>query len=126
MRNVPPWLAFALDLGPVAACSTGLAILFRVLPNTQVRWHHAIAGGVLGGIVLELGKRGFAAYLIQGPTYRSLYGAFATLPVFLLWLYFSCLVTLCAALITAHLGRAGASRGRPARVGRARFARVRS
>jgi membrane protein len=126
MRSVPPALAFALDSGPVALCSIGLAMLFRLLPHAPVRWHHAIAGGVLGGIALELGKRAFAAYLIQGPTYRSLYGALATLPVFLLWLYFSCLVTLSAALITAQLGRATGSRGRPARSGaRAKFARAR-
>ena len=126
MHNIPSPLAFALDLGPVALCSAGLAILFRVLPNAQVRWHHAIVGGVLGGIALELGKRGFATYLIQGPTYRSLYGALATLPVFLLWLYFSCLVTLSAALFTAHLGRSTGARGRPVRAGaRAKFARAR-
>ena len=126
MHNVPPPLAFALDLGPVALCSVGLAILFHLLPNAQVRWRHAIVGGVLGGIALELGKRGFANYLIHGPTYRSLYGAIATLPVFVLWLYFSCLVTLSAALFTAHLGRTTGPRGRPARSGaRARVARAR-
>jgi membrane protein len=126
MRSLPAPLAFALDLGPVALCSAGLAILFRLLPNAPVRWRHAIVGGLLGGIVLELGKRAFTAYLIQGPTYRSLYGALATLPVFLLWLYFSCLVTLSAALVAAHLGRATSPRGRPARsAARARFARAR-
>lgn len=126
MRSLPPPLAFALDLGPVALCSVGLAILFRLLPNAQVRWRHAIVGGVLGGVALEVGKRVFAAYLIHGPTYQSLYGAFATLPVFLLWLYFSCLVTLSAALISAHLGRTTGPRGRPARSGpRARVARAR-
>ena len=73
---------------------------------------------MLGGIALELGKRGFAAYLIHGPIYQSLYGAFATLPVFLLWVYFSCLVTLSAALVAAHLGRAnGAAKPAGARSG---------
>jgi membrane protein len=122
MPSLPPALAFGLDLGPVALCSTGLAIVFRLLPNARVRWPHAIIGGVLGAVVLELGKRAFAAYLIQGPTYRSLYGAFAALPVFLLWLYFSYLVTLSAALVTAHIGRAASHR--PARSG-ARYARAR-
>jgi len=126
MHNVPSPLAFALDLGPVALCSVGLAILFRLLPNAEVRWRDAIVGGVLGSIALELGKRGFATYLVQGPIYRSLYGAFATLPVFLLWLYFSYLVTLCAALFTAHLGRTTGPRGRQTRSGaRARVARAR-
>lgn len=117
VRSVPKSLAFVIDLAPIALCSVSLASLFHWLPNAQVRWRDAIAGGVLGGIALELGKRGFTAYLIQGPTYRSLYGAFATLPVFLLWLYFSWLITLCAALVTAHLGRATGPRSRPKRPG---------
>jgi membrane protein len=122
--KVPPSLAFALELGPVALCSAGLAIVLRLLPNAPVRWRDAIVAGLLGGIALEGGKRVFAAYLIHGPTYQSLYGALAILPVFLLWVYFSCLVTLSAALVAAHLGRATGARGRPARAGgRARFAR---
>jgi membrane protein len=126
VRSMPLPLAFALDLAPLALCSASLACLFHWLPNAHVRWRDAIAGGVLGGIALELGKRGFTAYLTQGPTYKSLYGAFATVPVFLLWLYFSWLVTLSAALITAHLGRAAAPRGRSARAGaKARLARAR-
>jgi len=125
VRSVPQPLAFGLDLAPMALCSVSLACLFHWLPNAQVRRRDAIVGGLLGGIALELGKRGFAAYLIQGSTYRSLYGAFATLPVFLLWLYFSWLVTLSAALVTAHLGRA-TGHGRPARSGaKARLARAR-
>jgi membrane protein len=126
VRNVPQPLASVLDLAPVALCSVSLASLFHWLPNAQVRWRDAIVGGVLGGIALELGKRGFTAYLIQGPTYRSLYGAFATLPVFLLWLYFSWLITLSAALVTAHLGRSAGARGRASRSGaKARLVRAR-
>ncbi len=124
--TLPPSLAFALDLGPLALCSAGLAIVFRLLPNAPVRWWQAIVGGLLGGIAVEAGKRVFAAYLIHGPTYQSLYGALATLPVFLLWVYFSCLVTLSAALVAAQLGRAMPSGSRAARNGtRARFARAR-
>ena len=126
VRSVPQPLAFGLDLAPIALCSVSLASLFHWLPNAQVRWRDAIVGGMLGGLALELGKRGFTVYLIEGPTYRSLYGAFATLPVFLLWLYFSWLVTLSAALVTAHLGHATGPRGRPARAGaKARLARAR-
>ena len=126
VRSVPQPLAFVLDLAPIALCSASLASLFHWLPNAQVRWRDAIVGGILGGIALELGKRGFTAYLIQGPTYRSLYGAFATLPVFLLWLYFSWLITLSAALVTAHLDQATVLRGRATRSGaKARLARAR-
>jgi len=125
VRNVPLPLALVLDLAPIALSGASLACIFHWLPNAQVRWRDAIVGGLLGGIALELGKRGFAECLIHGPTYRSLYGAFATLPVFLLWLYFSWLVTLSAALVTARLGLATRSRGCPARPrAKARLARA--
>jgi membrane protein len=127
VRSPPAWLGPAQELGPVVLCSATLAIVFRVLPNAPVRWRHAIVAGVLGGIVLELGKRAFAAYLIHGPVYRSLYGALATLPVFVLWVYFSCVVTLGAALVAAQLGRGAPARGRAASgAARARFVRARA
>jgi membrane protein len=104
--TVPPSVKFALTLGPVALSAVGLAALFYFVPNTRVRRRDAIAGGLLASIAFELGKRGFAAYVLKIPTYKAVYGAFAAFPVFLLWVYFSWLVTLTAALITANLARA--------------------
>jgi membrane protein len=73
------------------------------VPNAKVPWIHAVAGGLIASVALELGKRGFAAYLVQLPTYKAVYGAFAAFPLFLLWMYFSWLVTLIAAMIAANL-----------------------
>jgi membrane protein len=108
---LPPSARFVLDLGPPVLVAIGLAGLFHVVPNTRVRRRDALVGGVLASIAFELGKRGFAAYLLKMPTYKAVYGAFATFPVFLLWVYFSWLVTLAAALLTANITRAGSSRG---------------
>jgi membrane protein len=109
---VPPSLAFVLNLGPVLLSVSVLATLFRFVPNTRVRWRDALVGGLIAGIGLELGKRGFAAYLLKVPTYKAVYGAFAAFPVFLMWVYFSWLVTLTAALIAANLARAAPRPGR--------------
>jgi len=103
--TVPPSIKFVLTLGPVVITAMGLAALFYFVPNTRVRRRDAIAGGFLASIVFELGKRGFAAYMLKVPTYKAVYGTFAAFPVFLLWVYFSWLVTLTAALITANLAR---------------------
>jgi membrane protein len=103
--TLPPSAKFVLSLGPVALTWVGLACLFYFVPNTKVRRRDAIAGGLIASIALELGKRGFAAYLLKVPTYKAVYGAFAVFPVFLLWVYFSWLVTLAAALVTANLAR---------------------
>lgn len=105
IQNLPPQARLALDLGPMLLSIAGLALLFRFVPNTQVGWTAALVGGIIAGIALELGKRGFAAYVLKIPTYKAVYGAFAAFPVFLLWVYFSWLVTLAAALIAAGLGQ---------------------
>ena len=102
---LPPSARFVLNLGPVLLAWAGLACLFYFVPNAKVRRRDAIAGGLIASVALELGKRGVAAYLLKIPTYKAVYGAFAVFPVFLLWVYFSWLVTLAAALIAANLAR---------------------
>lgn len=114
--SLPSSVAFVLTLGPLLLGVAGLTLLFLAVPNTRVRRRDALAGGVLGAIALELGKRGFGAYVLKLPTYKAVYGAaFAAVPVFLLWVYFSWLVTLAAALVAASLGGQAA----PARAGKA-------
>ncbi len=97
----------ALEAGPLLLAWAAFAALFRAVPATRVRWRDAIVGGLLAALAIELGKRGFAAWLVRQPTYRTVYGALAVLPVFGLWLYYSWLVTLGAALVTSGLGRGG-------------------
>lgn len=103
--TVPPSAEFVLNLGPVLLGLLAFACVFYFVPNTNVRRRDAFVGGLLASMAFELGKRGFAAYLLKVPTYKAVYGAFAVVPVFLLWVYFSWLVTLAAALVTANLGR---------------------
>ncbi|MFS2032768.1 YhjD/YihY/BrkB family envelope integrity protein [Polaromonas sp. CT11-55] len=108
----PGWLPHALNIGPMVLSAAGFACLFRFVPHTVVRWRDAIAGGMLAGIAFELGKQGFAIYLANVPTYRTIYGAFAPLLAFLLWVYYSWLVTLAAALFSASLPRGGSQPAR--------------
>ena len=107
---LPPSARFVLNLGPLLLSWAGLTCLFLFVPHTRVRRRDALAGALVASVALELGKHGFAAYLLKLPTYRAVYGAFAVFPVFLLWVYFSWLVTLAAALLAASLGRTAAGR----------------
>jgi len=104
--SLPPSVRFVLNLGPVLLGVVALAALYYYVPNANVRRRDAIAGGLLASVAFELGKLGFAAYVLKVPTYKAVYGTFAAFPVFLMWVYFSWLVTLAAALVTANLGRA--------------------
>jgi membrane protein len=80
-----------------------LVLLFGVVPARPVEWRHALAGGLLAAIGFEIAKRAFAVYLSRVPTYTLIYGAFATIPIFLVWLYLSWLIVLTGAIFTAML-----------------------
>jgi len=57
----------------------------------------------VAGILFEIAKRIFAAFVIHIPTYTIVYGAVALIPIFLIWIYTSWLITLFGAVITASL-----------------------
>lgn len=88
---------------PFVLTWAALALLYGFVPARRVEPRHALFGALLAGIVFEVAKRGFAFYLTQVPTYALIYGAFATVPIFLLWLYLSWLVVLSGAVFTALL-----------------------
>jgi len=91
------------NLMPVLASSVAFTLLYLVVPNRSVSFHHAVAGGLVAGLLFELSKRGFALYVTTFP-YQAIYGALAAVPVFLIWIYLSWLVTLLGAELTYCLG----------------------
>jgi membrane protein len=91
----------------VAAFDFGLetiavAALFRFVPNTVVHWRHALIGGVFVAVCIAGGKRALTAYFGAVPTYALVYGAFATLPIFLVWIYLAWVIVLAGAVIAAY------------------------
>ncbi|HEU0231165.1 MAG TPA: YihY family inner membrane protein [Burkholderiaceae bacterium] len=94
---------FALSLIPLVITGIGFAALFVGVPNRRIAWRDAFVGGFCTAIALSAMKTGFAYYLIRFPSYTVIYGTFATLPIFLLWIYLSWLAILFGAMITATL-----------------------
>ncbi|HWS75263.1 MAG TPA: YihY family inner membrane protein [Quisquiliibacterium sp.] len=89
----------------------GLTLLYRLVPNAPVRWSEALAGALAAAVVLELLKRGLAFQVAKLPTYTVVYGAFAALPLFLIWLYLLWLTILAGALLAASIPYWGAGTG---------------
>jgi membrane protein len=67
-----------------------------------VRWRHAIAGGVFVAVGFEVAKSLLAWYLGQVPTFAVVYGAFATLPILLVWIYLGWVIVLLGAVVAAY------------------------
>jgi membrane protein len=99
---LPGGLNLLLNSLQFALLAAGMAGLFRYVPNTHVRWRHALAGGVFTAIGFEVAKSVLGWYLRQMPTYAMVYGAFATVPIFLVWLYTSWVVVLLGAVVAAY------------------------
>jgi membrane protein len=102
-RGLPYLGETVLRFAPVLFTSAALTLLYAIVPNRKVSLAHALAGGVVAGVLFELMKRGFAFYIASFPTYKLVYGTFAAIPIFLVWLYASWLVVLFGATLTAVL-----------------------
>ena len=98
---------------PFVFTCIALTLLYSVVPNRHVRLRDALIGGVLAGIAFEFAKRGFAIYIARFPTYSLIYGAFATIPIFLVWLYMQWVVVLAGATLTAMLPAYRYAEGKP-------------
>lgn len=100
---LPVSLRFLLDVLQFFLVAGGMAALYRYVPNTFVKWTHAWAGGLFVAAGIELAKRVLTLYLGAVPTYSLVYGAFATLPILLVWIYLSWVIVLMGAVIAAYL-----------------------
>jgi membrane protein len=99
---VPGAVAAALNVVEFTLLMAAMAGLFHYVPNTPVRWRHAIAGGAFVALALEGAKQALGWYVSAFPVYRSIYGAFAAAPLLLLWVYLVWVIVLLGAVIAAY------------------------
>ena len=102
VSGLPGGVKVLLDAVEFVAIAFGLAAMYRFVPNTHVRWTHALIGGVFASLGLELAKRGLAWYLASVPTMSAVYGTFATVPILLIWIYVAWVVVLLGAVLAAY------------------------
>jgi membrane protein len=102
-KSAPFFSGAFTTLVSVALTGGGYTLLYMLVPNRHVDWRDAVWGGVVAAVAFEIAKRGFALFIRQFPTYTIIYGALAALPLFLVWIYVSWMITLIGALLTAAL-----------------------
>ena len=101
-RLLPP----ALGIGT-------LTLLYRLAPNVRVRGAHALFGALVAAVLLDLLRRLLGVYVERFPSYTVVYGAFAALPLLLLWLFAIWMSVLGGALVAANLRFWGVPLGPP-------------
>ena len=103
VNRVPDGVQLLFDSIQFLLLAAGMAALYHYVPNTAVKWRHAWTGGLFVAVCIELAKKVLALYLGKVPTYSVVYGAFATLPILLVWIYVAWVIVLLGAVVTAYL-----------------------
>ena len=101
--GLPGGMGLLLDGVQYLLVAGGMAAMFHYLPNTHVRWGHAWMGGLFVSTGIEIAKRLLAVYVSMVPSYSAVYGAFATLPILLVWIYLVWVIVLLGATLTAYV-----------------------
>ena len=91
-----------IGLLPFAISTIGLTCLYAVVPNCQVPLRHALIGGIFAASTFTLARMLFTVVMAQS-SYTLVYGAFAAVPLFLLWIYVTWIIVLIGAVLTHSL-----------------------
>jgi membrane protein len=104
LADVAPFFsALFYTIISVALTTGAYTLLYTAVPNRYVDWRDAMWGALVAALAFEIAKRGFGVFIRQFPTYTLIYGALAALPLFLIWIYVSWMITLVGAVLAAAL-----------------------
>ncbi len=107
--GIIPWM---LTFTPWLLTTAAFTLLFAAVPNCKVPVKHALVGGVLTAICFELFKDLFG-WIVANSSFQVIYGAFAMVPLFLLWVNILWMIVLAGAVLVRSLSGYGMiSRGR--------------
>ena len=95
-----PVVSKLLDLSPSLLLSILFIILYVYMPNTKVRLSCAIVPGILAGLAMHVLQLFYIYAQIWVTAYNAIYGSFAALPLFMLWLQISWAICLFGAQLT--------------------------
>jgi len=90
-------------IAPVCLAILVYAVVYKVLPYAKILWRDAFAGALVAALAFEIMKFGFAIFMSHTAFYKTVYGAFAILPLGLMWIYLTWWITLTGAVLVANL-----------------------
>jgi membrane protein len=103
VKQIPLVGVDVLKILPTLFTTLAFTLLFQLVPNRYVPFMHALIGAVVAAIMFESMNLVFSSYIKHFPTYTLVYGAFAAVPIFLMWIYLSWITILLGAVIAASL-----------------------
>ena len=103
-------VSFAFRLLPIFMAGTAFTLLFAAVPNCKVPIRHALLGGMLTAVCFEMVKSLFT-YIVANSSFKLVYGAFAVVPLFLLWINVLWTIVLAGAVLVRTLTERKYARG---------------
>lgn len=97
---ISPLILTALKILPYCVVWLLFIFFYMFIPNTKVNWSSGILGGIVAGTAYELLQWGYIAFQMKVSNYGVIYGGFAILPLFMIWLQLSWLIVLFGAEIS--------------------------
>lgn len=103
-----------LGASPLLLSTLGFTLLYVTVPNCRVPFRHALVGGLVAALAFNTARSLFTD-LVVGSSYTFIYGAFAAVPLFLLWIYLSWIIVLMGGVLVHSLSsyQTQAQAGRP-------------
>lgn len=96
-----PLIFFLLKFLPYAVIWLLFAMLYVFLPNTKIKFRSGILAGVIAGTTFQIFQSLYIKFQIYLAGYNAIYGSFAALPLFIIWLNLSWLIVLFGAEISS-------------------------
>ena len=90
--------AFLLKIAPLALSTAGFSLIYVAVPNCRVPFKHCLVGGFIAAGAFHIARSVFTD-LVVGSNYTFIYGAFAAVPLFLLWIYLSWNIVLMGGIL---------------------------
>jgi membrane protein len=97
---VSPFIFFFLKLIPYFLIILLFTLVYMVMPNTKVRFKSGLAGGIIAGIIFLITQWFYVYFQIGVSQYNAIYGSFAALPLFIIWVQLSWQIVLFGAKIS--------------------------
>lgn len=94
VSNTIQWL---LKITPSFLLTFALMLLYKLMPNTPVKFRHVIIPSILAAAIFQAVQYFYLLYQIKLSSYNAIYGSFAAIPFFMLWLQISWTICLVGA-----------------------------
>lgn len=97
VEAISPFLLFIFKLFPFFLSWILFTFVYLFMPNTKVFLRSALIAGIIAGTIFQMWQWIYIRFQIGASSYGAIYGSFAALPLFLIWLQVSWIILLAGA-----------------------------